>query len=133
MRIVDVRETAIPLNSSLANSSFDFSEMTTSVVAVITEFGRTVAENGTGGTDHRTAGAAFLLGGAVQGGKVVTRWPGLSASALYEGRDLAPTLDLRSVLKGVLAEHLNLSPREIDSTVFPDSASAAPLRDLARV
>ncbi|MFZ0693578.1 MAG: DUF1501 domain-containing protein [Alphaproteobacteria bacterium] len=103
------------------------------VVAVITEFGRTVAENGTGGTDHGTAGAAFLLGGAVQGGKVVTRWPGLSASALYEGRDLAPTLDLRSVLKGVLAEHLNLSPREIDSTVFPDSASAAPLRDLARV
>ena len=101
-------------------------------VAVVTEFGRTAAVNGTGGTDHGTAGIAFLLGGAVQGGRVIARWPGLSAGNLFEGRDLAPTLDLRSVLKAVLAEHLGLAPSAIERTVFPDSASAAPLRDLIR-
>lgn len=101
-------------------------------VAVVTEFGRTAAVNGTGGTDHGTAGIAFLLGGAVNGGRVIARWPGLSAGNLFEGRDLAPTLDLRSVLKGVLAEHLNLAPSAIERAVFPDSASAPPLRDLIR-
>ena len=103
------------------------------VVAVATEFGRTVAENGTGGTDHGTAGIAFLLGGAVNGGRVVARWPGLSSANLFESRDLAPTTDLRSVLKCVLAEHLNLPPAAIEKTVFPDSGKAPPLRDLVRV
>lgn len=101
-------------------------------VAVVTEFGRTVAENGTGGTDHGTGGIAFLLGGAVNGGRVVARWPGLAAGNLFEGRDLAPTLDLRSVLKGALAEHLGLTPSAIERTVFPDSAAAPPLRDFIR-
>ena len=61
------------------------------LVIVATEFGRTVAPNGTGGTDHGTASAAMLLGGAVAGGKVIADWPGLSQGALYEGRDLKPT------------------------------------------
>lgn len=101
-------------------------------VVVVTEFGRTVAENGTGGTDHGTAGIAFLLGDAVDGGRVVARWPGLSQANLFEGRDLTPTLDLRSVLKGALAEHLGLSNSALDRSVFPDSAAAPPLRDLVR-
>ena len=67
-----------------------------SAVLVVTEFGRTVAVNGTGGTDHGTATCAFLVGGAVAGGRVVADWPGLASSALYEGRDLRPTLDLRT-------------------------------------
>lgn len=101
-------------------------------VVVVTEFGRTAAENGTGGTDHGTAGIALLLGGAVDGGRVVARWPGLAQANLFEGRDLAPTLDLRSVLKATLAEHLGLAPSAIERTVFPDSAAAPPLRDLVR-
>jgi uncharacterized protein (DUF1501 family) len=101
-------------------------------VLLVTEFGRTAAINGTRGTDHGTATAAFLVGGAVAGGRVIADWPGLSARALYEGRDLAPTLDLRSVLKGVLAEHLAVPSRALEDAVFPDSARAKPLRALVR-
>jgi uncharacterized protein (DUF1501 family) len=101
-------------------------------VLLVTEFGRTAAINGTRGTDHGTATVAFLAGGAVAGGRVIADWPGLSARALYQGRDLAPTLDLRSVLKGVLAEHLAVPTRALEASVFPDSAAAKPLRDLMR-
>jgi len=99
-------------------------------VLLVTEFGRTAAINGTRGTDHGSATAAFLVGGAVAGGRVIADWPGLSARALYQRRDLAPTLDLRSVLKGLLAEHLAVPPRALGQAVFPDSAAAKPLRDL---
>jgi len=102
------------------------------VVLLVTEFGRTAAINGTRGTDHGTATAALLVGGAVAGGRVIADWPGLSARALYQGRDLAPTLDLRSVLKAVLQEHLLVPPRELERTVFPDSSAARPLRGLVR-
>jgi uncharacterized protein (DUF1501 family) len=88
-------------------------------VLIATEFGRTAAANGTRGTDHGTGAAALLLGGAVQGGRVVCDWPGLSARALYEGRDLRPTLDLRSVIKTVLRDHLKISARTLDAEVFP--------------
>src|SRR5262245_38816819 len=71
------------------------------VVIIATEFGRTVAPNGAAGTDHGTAGAAFVAGGAVRGGRVLADWPSLAQSALYEGRDLRPTTDLRAVFKGV--------------------------------
>ncbi len=101
-------------------------------VLLVTEFGRTAAVNGTRGTDHGTGAAAFLIGGAVNGGRVVADWPGLSQRALYQGRDLAPTLDLRCVFKGVLQEHLGVAPRALDETVFPDSAAAKPLRGLIR-
>jgi uncharacterized protein (DUF1501 family) len=101
-------------------------------VMLVTEFGRTAAVNGTRGTDHGTGAAAFLLGGAVAGGRVVADWPGLAARALYQGRDLAPTLDLRSVLKGVMSEHLGVSARTLEDSVFPDSASAGALRGLMR-
>jgi uncharacterized protein (DUF1501 family) len=101
-------------------------------VLLVTEFGRTAAINGTRGTDHGTATAAFLLGGAVAGGRVITRWPGLSQQSLYQGRDLAPTLDLRCVLKGLLADQLHVPSRALENTVFPDSASARPLEGLLR-
>ncbi len=99
------------------------------VVAVVTEFGRTVAMNGALGTDHGTGGAAFLLGGAVAGGRVVTDWPGLAAARLQEGRDLRVTTDLYAVLKGVLEDHLEIGPSTVRRAVFPDSATA-PLRGL---
>ena len=101
------------------------------VVLVATEFGRTVAENGTRGTDHGTGAAALLLGGAVQG-RVVADWPGLGRQALYGGRDLQPTLDLRSVLKSVLHDHLQVPRQHLDQVVFPDSTSAPYLKDLVR-
>jgi uncharacterized protein (DUF1501 family) len=101
-------------------------------VMVVTEFGRTAAVNGTRGTDHGTAAAAFLLGGAVAGGRVIATWPGLSAAALYQGRDLRPTLDLHSVLKGLLADHLQVPTRALQQAVFPDSAAAKPLQGLVR-
>jgi len=102
------------------------------VVMIATEFGRTAAVNGTRGTDHGTAAAAFLLGGAVQGGRVIADWPGLGERALYQGRDLAPTMHMHSVLKGVLADHLAVPTRALDTAVFPDSAAAKPLQGLLR-
>jgi len=101
-------------------------------VMLATEFGRTVAENGTRGTDHGTATAAYLLGGAVEGGRVVADWPGLSARKLYQDRDLEPTLDLRAVMKGLLAEHLGVPERALESSVFPESRAARPLQGLLR-
>jgi uncharacterized protein (DUF1501 family) len=101
-------------------------------VLVVTEFGRTAAMNGTRGTDHGTAGCAFLAGGAVRGGRVVTDWPGLSRAALLDGRDLRPTLDLRSVFKTVLSEHLRVDAKSLDARVFPDSSAARPLQGLMR-
>ncbi|MEM9385325.1 MAG: DUF1501 domain-containing protein [Pseudomonadota bacterium] len=100
------------------------------VVMVLTEFGRTVAMNGTEGTDHGTGGAGFLMGGAVRGRQVVADWPGLSSKSLREGRDLRPTLDTRALIKGVLADHLGLSMRALAEEVFPDTQRLAPVRDL---
>ncbi len=102
------------------------------VVAVVTEFGRTVRVNGTRGTDHGTATAAILLGGAVNGGQVLADWPGLGKSDLYEGRDLMPTADVRSLFKGVLADHLGISAGLLDRSVFPDSSAAPRMKDLVR-
>ena len=101
-------------------------------VLLATEFGRTAASNGTRGTDHGTGSAAFLVGGAVAGGRVLADWPGLGASSLYEGRDLRPTLDLRAVMKGFLHEQLKVSDRDLDGLVFPDSAAVRRIGGLIR-
>jgi len=101
-------------------------------VLLVTEFGRTAAINGTRGTDHGTATMALLAGGAVAGGRVIADWPGLSSRALYQGRDLAPTLDLRGVLKGVLQEHLDIPTRALDGAVFPGSERVRALQGLMR-
>lgn len=100
------------------------------VVAIVTEFGRTAHENGTDGTDHGTATVAFLLGGAVRGGRVVADWPGLADAKLYEKRDVAPTTDLRAVLKSVLAEHVGLDRKVLTETVFPGSGRVAQIDGL---
>jgi uncharacterized protein (DUF1501 family) len=101
-------------------------------VLVVTEFGRTAAMNGTRGTDHGTGGCAFLLGGAVRGGQVIADWPGLSRGNLLDNRDLKPTLDLRSVFKGVLDEHMHVDANTLAYRVFPDSSGARPLKGLIR-
>jgi uncharacterized protein (DUF1501 family) len=100
------------------------------VVALVTEFGRTARINGTDGTDHGTGTVAFLAGGALRGGRVVADWPGLKPAQLYEARDLQPTTDLRAVLKGLLKDHLRVEERVLASTVFPDSADIVPTAGL---
>jgi uncharacterized protein (DUF1501 family) len=100
------------------------------VIVVATEFGRTARINGTDGTDHGTGTIALLAGGAVKGGRVISDWPGLKPASLYEGRDLAPTTDLRAVIKGVLHDHLGLAERVLAETVFPDSTPVKPMKGL---
>lgn len=101
------------------------SEWINTLVIVATEFGRTAAPNGTGGTDHGQASAAMLLGGAVAGQKVMADWPGLARAALYEGRDLRPTLDLDTLIAGALAQHYALDPVRVMSALFPESRGGA--------
>jgi uncharacterized protein (DUF1501 family) len=100
------------------------------VVAIITEFGRTARINGTDGTDHGTATVALLAGGALKGGRVVADWPGLKPAKLHDGRDLKPTTDLRAVLKGLLKDHLRVDGTALAATVFPDSAAVKPMAGL---
>jgi uncharacterized protein (DUF1501 family) len=97
------------------------------VVAIVTEFGREVAMNGTQGTDHGTGGAAFVLGGPVKGGRVIADWPGLAKQDRFEGRDLRATTDLRALFKSVLLEHLRVGRARIDADVLPGSADVRPL------
>jgi uncharacterized protein (DUF1501 family) len=94
------------------------------IVVAVTEFGRTVAPNGSNGTDHGTASALLMLGGALRGGRVLGDWPGLDR--LEEDRDLRVATDSRAALKGVLRDHLGLDGAYLDRTVFPD----APVRAL---
>lgn len=100
------------------------------VVVVVTEFGRMVAVNGTGGTDHGTGGLALLAGGAVRGGRIGGDWPGLGAGDLFEGRDLRTTTDLRALFKGVLAGHLRVAESAIETSVFPDSRAVRGIEGL---
>jgi uncharacterized protein (DUF1501 family) len=102
------------------------------VVLTATEFGRTARPNGTGGTDHGTATAIFVGGGAVDGKRVIANWPGLEFAQLYQNRDLAPTTDFRAVAKGVLSTHLAIPQDALASVVFPQSAGVAPMQDLLR-
>lgn len=97
----------------------------------MTEFGRTARPNGTRGTDHGTAGAGFVLGPRVARSAVMADWPGLTAGALYEERDLEPTLDTRAVLKGVIAGTFDLNAAQADR-VFPDSTPARGLYSMMR-
>ena len=99
-------------------------------ILVVTEFGRTVQINGTGGSDHGTASVAFLAGGAVKGGRVLADWPGLAQGALFEGRDLKPTTDLRALASGLVGEHLGVSQKVLGATVFPGSEQLRPLTGL---
>jgi len=87
------------------------------LILTLSEFGRTVRENGNRGTDHGHANVMFALGGKIQGGKVYGQWPGLESRLLYEGRDLDLTTDFRNVCADVLFHHLGV--RDF-SHIFPD-------------
>jgi len=101
----------------------------TSIFAV-SEFGRTVAENGTRGTDHGTGGVAFLAGGAVSGGSIKANWQGLSDEALFENRDLVPAFDVRSVMKAILIDHMHMNQNQVQNDIFPDSEEAVKMEGL---
>ena len=93
------------------------------LVIVATEFGRTVAMNGTGGTDHGTGSAAMIFGGRLaDGGTVSADWPGLGSGALLDGRDLRPTRGLETVIGAAVAHHYALDPARVMATLYPDVA-----------
>ena len=103
------------------------------LVIVATEFGRTAAPNGTGGTDHGTASLAMLFGGAVAGGRVIADWPGLTQASLYEGRDLKPTLDLDTLIASAVSQHYRLDMGRSARTLFPNIAATRAVEGLVRV
>ncbi|MBX3564222.1 MAG: DUF1501 domain-containing protein [Sphingomonas sp.] len=102
------------------------------MVLVATEFGRTVKVNGTGGTDHGTGSAAMLLGGAVNGGRVLADWPGLGDAALYEGRDLKPTMALDTLIASAVGSHFDLTGAQAAAKLFPNMQASRPIQDLVR-
>ncbi len=93
--------------------------MSDTVIMTMSEFGRMARENGNGGTDHGHAGAMFVIGGAVKGGKVLGQWPGLAREQLYEQRDLAVTTDFRAVFSEIAAKQLGAAKLE---SLFPGYA-----------
>jgi len=101
-------------------------------VLVATEFGRTAAANGTGGTDHGTGSVAMVLGGAVAGGRVIADWPGLAPRDLYEARDLKPTTSLDSLIAGVASEGLGLDPQRTARALFSQTVATKPLTGIVR-
>ena len=89
------------------------------LVLAVTEFGRTVAENGTAGTDHGTGGTMLMAGGALRGGKVYGEWPGLSEAALFDRRDLMPTSDVRSWAGHAMRGLYGFDKGLIEQSIFP--------------
>ena len=119
-------EGLVELKSTLGNAWSD------TAVLTVSEFGRTVAENGSRGTDHGTGGLAFIAGGAVNGGRIIGDWPGLQSKALYEERDLIPTNAYESLFKAALISHLGLKQGYVEDKVFPNSVEIQPLEQLFR-
>jgi uncharacterized protein (DUF1501 family) len=106
---------------ALANGLGD--ALNDTVIVVMSEFGRTVRQNGTNGTDHGRGNVMWLLGGPVNGGRMLGEWPGLDSSALADGRDLAVVSDFRAVLSPILQRHLGLSDAGL-AKVFPQGPAA---------
>lgn len=104
------------------------------VVVAMTEFGRTAHPNGNLGTDHGTAGTAFLFGGALKSdggkGRIIHNWPGLAKAQLYENRDLNPTTDLRAIMLGLLSDHYGLSQAVLTRDIYPGSQGLRPFMGL---
>jgi len=108
-----------PLGEGLAALARGASEVwRDTIVVVLSEFGRTVRENGNGGTDHGHGNVIWLLGGAINGGRIYGDWPGLASPQLYQRRDLAVTTDFRTVLAVILERHMRLADLQLD-TVLP--------------
>jgi uncharacterized protein (DUF1501 family) len=126
----DTHQNQGSVNGQLANSLRSFSQGISAfwadmgddaenvVLVTMSEFGRTVQQNGTGGTDHGHANVMFVLGGSVRGGKVYGKWPGMATEQLYQGRDLAITTDFRQVLGEAAFNALGARNLEL---VFPGS------------
>lgn len=93
------------------------------VVLVASEFGRTVKPNVHGGTDHGLATVSMLLGGAVDGRKILGSWPGLAAGKLHESGGITPSYDTRSLIKTALIHHLGISGNTVGSSILPGTAS----------
>jgi len=111
--------------AALASFSQDMGDRMEDIVLVtMSEFGRTVEENGNAGTDHGHGSLMMVLGGPVQGGKIYGQWPGLEKEQLFEGRDLAVTTDFRAVLSELISGHLGQKDL---STVFPNFSPGGPL------
>ena len=102
-------------------------------VLIATEFGRTASANGTGGTDHGTGSAAMILGGDVNGGRVISDWPGLAESNLYEGRDLKPTINLDSLIASITGASFGLDTNKVALALFPQVNAGKPLDNLIKV
>jgi uncharacterized protein (DUF1501 family) len=88
-------------------------------ILAMTEFGRTVRQNGSNGTDHGTGGVAIIAGGAIRGGKVYGKWPGLKDGQLFEDRDLMPTADVRELAAAMLNAQFDISAGDLTNRVFP--------------
>ena len=134
-----IGQTAILTNklSDLDSALDDFrkemgSAWANTAVVCVTEMGRTAEVNGNAGTDHGDASVAFLVGGAIKGGKVWGDWPGLANGSLTDGRSLRATTDMRTVFKGLLADHLGVPTSILDKSVFPDSKDAIAMKDLLK-
>lgn len=117
-RMSDLSEGIASLKAALGE------HWTQTAIVICSEFGRTVAANGTRGTDHGTGGLVTLMGGAVKGGRIFGDWPETNQKALFEGRDLAPANDVSGILKGVLRDHLGIDRSALDQDVLPQSGRA---------
>ncbi len=124
VRLINLDAVLDGLHTGLDNAWSD------TLVVVATEFGRTARANGTAGTDHGTASTALVLGGGLKRGDIIGDWPTLKATSLFENRDVAPSLDMRALFKGVLAEQLGVEARALDGVVFPESAAVKCVRGL---
>ena len=102
-------------------------------VMVVSEFGRTAAQNGSGGTDHGTGGLAILAGGAVRGGRIGGSWAGLSETALFEGRDVRALNSIEAMFKTTLIGHMGLNAGFVEDVVFPQSRAFQPMDGLLRL
>ncbi|TDW25136.1 uncharacterized protein (DUF1501 family) [Rhizobium azibense] len=89
------------------------------VVLAMTEFGRTVRQNGSGGTDHGTGGCAVLAGGAIHGGRILGKWPGIGAGQLLDDRDLMPTADVREIAAAMLYRQFDVTAGDLTGKIFP--------------
>ena len=118
------------LIAALRTGLGDTWQKTTIIVA--TEFGRTAAANGTGGTDHGTGSAALILGGDVNGGRVIADWPGLNQSNLFEGRDLKPTTNLDTLIASLASASFGIDSALVAKTLFPASVNGKMLDGLIK-
>jgi uncharacterized protein (DUF1501 family) len=110
----DLTKAVVTLKNTLGPDAWK-----TTIVLAITEFGRTVRQNGSGGTDHGTGGCCLLAGGAINGGRVLGKWPGIKDEQLFEDRDLMPTADVREIAAAMLYRQFDVGADDLTAKIFP--------------